>query len=202
MRRRAVKYVLITFAIVWTVGASAAKAQVTRPCLAASPEIFAHEQEAEAYTHQSFDNALAARALKTIVVSSHLVAPGLQRNYHPPGETFIVDEAGEQRIKIAGPFLEIPTRQQPAPAFEFAGDALAHAWRVQRQPNVESSEAYLLCGCGPIGGGAAPWLMQLIYDLDKDATYQGELAVAYAARIVRIEWDEMLASGLPCPRPS
>lgn len=188
--------VALLFASAAIAGPGGDKHKVKPPaaCEATVPHLAEHTAAADAFTKKQFEDALAKANLRLTALTVKRMSPdspalkGLR-----PGATF----------KLGGDDALFYTTQQgygPSP-FEFVTDDHDAIHRVVRNENVIGREAHLMCGCGPMGGGAVPPTFAIVYILPPGTHYDAAaITVHYDAKHVDLSYDWMVG-GQRCQPP-
>jgi hypothetical protein len=170
--------------------ASAATAHAKRPkpptCEKTSERFSARQADWETFSSKSFTDALAREQLTTPKMTLRSVGAGtpLVKGVRP-GATFTMGSGADAQLAV---YLRTVQTYQ-APRDEFVQDAQGVIHPLVRKEHLIGGETHTLCGCGPMGGGAVPPMMAIIYVLPAGTTYDATpIEVSYDAKHVEIRW--------------
>jgi hypothetical protein len=179
------RFVVLALLLITATPALARKQKPPPPkptCEKTTERFSARQAEWDAFTQKAFADALTREQLTTPKM--------LQRDMSPqdklldgvrPGATF---EIAKQQA------LYLRTQQGYGGAnAEFVQDAQGVIHPLVRKESQVGIETHTLCGCGPMGGGAVPPMVAIVYMLPDGATYDGTpIELAYDAKHIEIRW--------------
>jgi hypothetical protein len=155
-------------------------------CEKSTDRFSARQADWAAFTSKSFTDALAREHLTTPKGSLRSIqAESPQLKGARPGATFTMGSgSGAERA------IYLRTVQTYGAAEdEFVEDAQSVVHPLVRKETLVGTETHTLCGCGPMGGGAAPPMMAIIYVLPAGATYDAKpIELVYDAKRIDIQW--------------
>lgn len=177
-------------------------------CVAAGdPALLELQRRADAASRASFETELARSKLRPLALAMHRdeLAEGLSYTapHAPEGTELTRKLAGAEGTFVAAETQWSGNAGSP-PAWEFVQDEEGGVYRLVRQPRAGVTRvAICTCRtpqCGPYGSGcpACGSTYQTLYGpLPAGTRYKGELALAYPAYAVSLEYNEQ---GCPSPR--
>jgi hypothetical protein len=170
-------------------------------CTSLTPEIRQEATEAERFTLAEYRAALAREKLTPVALPSRNDDGGAPTDdpshFRPSGTSFT--DAG--KAYVAGPLISVPNGQIAAPYFEFVKNEAGDIYQLERAIDVKSNQTAVLCGCGPVGSGAAPHLEQVLYELPPGATFRGVVKISYAAKLYQFSYSGTDERGERCQPP-
>jgi hypothetical protein len=167
--------------------ALAAPALARRPpppptCEKTSSAFSKRQADWEAFSKKSFEDALAQADLTTPKMTPRSMSPddALLKGVRPGG-TFKMGTGLAVYVRTVqgyGGFTQ-----------EFVQDAQSVIHPLVRKENLVGTEAHTMCGCGPMGGGAVPPMIAVVYTLPPGTTYDAKpIELAYDAKHIEIRW--------------
>lgn len=179
----------ILIAIAMTVSATAA-AKPRRPprptCEKSSAGFSQRQAEWATFTQKAFTDALAREQLTTPKVILRQLQPqdALLKGVKP-GATVTIGKGADATVAV----YVRTVQTYGAIRDEFVQDAQGVVHPLVRKENLVGNEAHTLCGCGPMGGGAVPPTMAIVYLLPAGASYDATpIELAYDAKRIEIRW--------------
>jgi hypothetical protein len=192
-----------TLALLITLGACAHAAPPRPTCTALTADIRAQATAAEAFTQAESAAAMARAKVTTILLPSRQLEGGAPSDdvsldgFRPFGTVFELDG----KSYVAGPLISVPNGQLAQPYFEFVENEAGDIFQLERAVDVKSTGTAVLCGCGPVGSGAAPHAEQVVYELPPGRTFRGVVTIAYAARLYTFSYSGTDERGQRCEPP-
>jgi hypothetical protein len=182
----------------------AAASRPSRPsCTGLTAAIRERATAAETFTQAGATAALSRAKLTPMPLPERQV-----------GSVAPVDDAGDERFRpagtvveedgkpyVAGPLISVPNGQVGQPYFEFVKDEAGDIYQLERVVDVQSTETAVLCGCGPVGSGAAPHVEQILYELPPGARFRGVVKIAYPVRLYQFSYSGTDERGKMCQPP-
>ena len=170
--------------VVMTASAALArKPPEPRPTCEKTSSAFSQRQaDWEAFSQKSFTDALAKEDLTIPQVVPRTMSPddALLKGVHP-GATFKIGSALAVYVRAVQGYGELH--------YEFVEDAQRVIHPLTRKENLVGTETHTLCGCGPMGGGAVPPMVAVVYQLPPGTTYDAKpIELAYDAKHIEIRW--------------
>jgi hypothetical protein len=153
---------------------------------------------AEAFSAKSFKKALAKTKLTLVALPSRDVVVEEQAR-REIGTIFTETVDGKEKSFLAGPTYL--AERQGRPDYLLATDKAGNVWHVARAPK-ETTVSVTVCGCDPRpSGGPPPIETQVVYELPEGKSYQGDVEVVYAAKVVALAYTNQRPKGHPPCRP-
>ena len=151
-------------------------------CEKTSERFSARQAEWDSFTQKSFTDALAREHLTTPAMKPRTLRPeDKMLDGVKPGTTFMMGKQLALYLRTVQGY-----RYDGA---EFVQDAQGVIHPLVRKENQIGIETHTLCGCGPMGGGAVPPTVAIIYVLPDGATYDAKpIELAYDAKHIEIRW--------------
>jgi hypothetical protein len=170
------------FVLIAGSSALARKPPPPRPtCEKTSAGFSQRQADWEAFSKKSFEDALDQAGLTIPKMTPRTLQPqDAMLKGVKPGATFKMGD---------GVSVYIRTVQGYGFSQEFVQDAQSVVHPLVRKENLVGTEAHTLCGCGPMGGGAVPPMLALVYTLPPGTTYNAKpIEVGYDAKHIEIRW--------------
>jgi hypothetical protein len=152
----------------------------------------------DARSRAAFEQALA-RAHLTLTPLAMRELPAEPREPTPlePGKTIALEGHDPARRVLVMRVSDSRDRGGD----EFVADAQGVIHVLVRRPRARSSETHTLCGCGDMGGGAAPQRVVIAYALPDGARVGDPIEVAYDASVTTILWSRTVGGRMCQPPP-
>jgi hypothetical protein len=172
-------------------------------CTGLTAEIRARATAAEEFNLRGYRAELERAGLTPVGLPSRPYEGGAGAYDDDPARFHPIDEAFEEGGKqwVGGPLISVPSGQIEQPSFEFVRDQAGTVFRLERKLDVLSVESSVLCGCGPVGSGAAPHAEQVLYELPAGASFGGVKTIAYPVKLYQFTYSGTDERGERCEPP-
>lgn len=163
-------------------------------CETTVPRLAERTAKFDAFTRKSFDDALARAKLRLAPMKPRMMSPDDPKLQGVrPGKTFPLDGATA--------LLYTTVQGYGTPSYEFVIDERDVIHPLIRSEHPIVNETHLMCGCGPMGGGAVPPRFAVVYVLPPGTTFDAAATtIKYDAKHVSLNYDRMV-NGERCQPP-